>query len=313
MTKIYTLLSLGLFSSLVQATCHPETDRFEQQRLKSTSQDILVVNDHKTRLQWMQCPLGKNGDNCHLGSALLLTPEDIPDEIRTFNQQQDTAFQGWRLPTPQELLTITDQSCRYGTYQDVFQLSVPYTRLDDIYQQVETDYTDKIDTLYSVYQSALTALNTRRARDAEADENVSEWLQNMKQSYDTSLSEQERDQLYTRRKTVLEPWLEQHVAEWPVLRDAKAAFGNAARHGHADSGLASLFQFYNTHRHEYAQKYATDGDLAVKFNTIPEVSTYHDRYLAAGYGFTNNPPTIARYIWGTLNVRLVRTLKQSKE
>lgn len=95
-----------IFSLPVAADeCAVSADRY-------TERGVGAVQDKKTGLIWMRCPLGMSwdGKNCW-GRAEAFTWDDANGAVREFN---DTGYAGgkdWRLPTREELLGIAESGC----------------------------------------------------------------------------------------------------------------------------------------------------------------------------------------------------------
>lgn len=116
--KTTFLISLAaVLSTPLYAQCLPEEGRFEKATIDYHGTNYWVINDNRTNLQWMMCPMGQQGEQC-AGDAILEKRGNLVELIETFNQAESDAALTWRLPHTQELITITDQSCRYGTYPE---------------------------------------------------------------------------------------------------------------------------------------------------------------------------------------------------
>ncbi|RZP54154.1 DUF1566 domain-containing protein, partial [Vibrio vulnificus] len=175
MKATYLISSLALVSAPLFAQCLPQEGRFSKATIEHQGVQYWVINDQKTQLQWMMCPLGQQGEQC-VGEATAEKRPNLEALVNNFNGMEMDAS-SWRLPHTQELLTITDQSCRYGTYPEFFKLSQPTEALEQLYQAV-APYKEKFDILYQRHQDNLVALEKKRQSSPEVDEKVIEWLEN---------------------------------------------------------------------------------------------------------------------------------------
>lgn len=53
-----------LIAAPTLAQCLPEEGRFSKETIEYQGTSLWVVNDNRTQLQWMMCPLGQQGEQC---------------------------------------------------------------------------------------------------------------------------------------------------------------------------------------------------------------------------------------------------------
>ncbi len=125
-------LAIAAASSTSFAQCLPENGRFQKSTLSSANGDIVVVNDNSTGLQWLSCPLGQTSAEC-VGEATKVTVASIDSDVIAFNDSfTNDIDKQWQVPGYRELLSITDQSCQYGTYTEWFKLSISNNDYDTL-------------------------------------------------------------------------------------------------------------------------------------------------------------------------------------
>ncbi|WP_256389303.1 Lcl domain-containing protein [Vibrio vulnificus] len=302
--KTTFLISLAaVLSTPLYAQCLPEEGRFEKATIDYHGTNYWVINDKRTNLQWMMCPMGQQGEQC-AGDAILEKRGNLVELIETFNQAESDAALTWRLPHTQELLTISDQSCRYGTYTEFFKLSQPTEALEQLYQAV-APYKEKFDVLYQRHQDNLVALEKKRHSSPEVDEKVIEWLENSRKLFGGEWSQETSNYVY---KELL-PWLKENSPEWVAVTTSRNKFTNAYHWGDKDLGLEKLSAHYRTHYDVLAQNYATQAGYSVLFKNVPDLGTASDNHLNISYMHT-------QYTLGSLSdwtqyyVRLVRAIPQ---
>ncbi|ELV8719129.1 DUF1566 domain-containing protein [Vibrio vulnificus] len=302
MKATYLISSLTLLSGSLFAQCLPEEGRFSKTTIEHQGVQYWVVNDQKTQLQWMMCPLGQQGEQC-LGEATSEKRPQLERLVNNFNGAEVDAS-SWRLPHTQELLTITDQSCRYGTYTEFFKLSQPTEALEQLYQAV-APYKEKFDILYQRHQDNLVALEKKRQSSPEVDEKVVEWLENSRKLFGGEWSQETSNYVY---KELL-PWLKENSPEWVAVTTSRNKFTNAYHFGDKELGLESLSNHYRTHYDVLAQDFVTQAGYSVRFKNVPDLGTASDNHLNISYMYT-------QYTLGSLSdwtqyyVRLVRAIPQ---
>ncbi|HAS8502766.1 TPA: DUF1566 domain-containing protein [Vibrio vulnificus] len=300
--KTTFLISLAAALSVpVSAQCLPEEGRFEKTMIDFQGTSYWVINDNKTELQWMMCPMGQQGEQC-IGDAVQEKRLDLDGLIETFNQAEGDSTLTWRLPHTQELITISDQSCRYGTYTDYFHLTETTEHLEQLYQAV-APYKEKFDTLYQQHQENLVALENKRQSSPELDEKILDWLENSRKLYEGEWSRETSD--YVHKELV--PWLKENSPEWVAVTTSRSKFSNAYHWGDKDLGLEPLSAHYRTHYDVLAQDFAAQTGYSVRFKNVPDLSTASDNHLNISYNYT-------QYTLGSLSdwpkyyVRLVRAI-----
>ncbi|EHH2478560.1 DUF1566 domain-containing protein [Vibrio vulnificus] len=301
--KTTFLISLAAALSVpVSAQCLPEEGRFEKTMIDFQGTSYWVINDNKTELQWMMCPMGQQGEQC-IGDAVQEKRLDLDGLIETFNQAEGDSELTWRLPHTQELITISDQSCRYGTYTDYFHLTETTEHLEQIYQAV-APFKEKMDILYQRHQDNLALLQKRREADSEVDAKMAEWLQKRRQllNHDEWTLEAHH---YVSQK--LEPWLRENVPEWVNARTSYYKFWNSPHFGDKELGLESLNNFYSNHYSKVDQAYATQNGATISFRNVPKLEVASDSILSVGYDYSLR--TIqSQQNWSIYYVRLVRAI-----
>ncbi|BAC94779.1 hypothetical protein [Vibrio vulnificus YJ016] len=302
--KTTFLISLAaVLSTPLYAQCLPEEGRFEKATIDYHGTNYWVINDNRTNLQWMMCPMGQQGELC-VGDAILEKRVDVVALVETFNQAESDTALTWRLPHTQELITITDQSCRYGTYAEFFKLSQPTEALEQLYQAV-APYKEKFDILYQRHQDNLTVLEEKRQSNPEVDQKVIEWLENSHKLLNGEWSQETSHYVYKE----LIPWLKENSPEWVAVTASRNKFTNAFHWGDAELGLEKLNAHYRNHYVVLAQNYLTQAGYSVSFKNVPNLGTTSDNLLNISYMYT-------QYTLGTLSdweqyyVRLVRAIPQ---
>ncbi len=138
-------LAIAAASSTSFAQCLPENGRFQKSTLSSANGDIVVVNDNSTGLQWLSCPLGQTSAEC-VGEATKVTVASIDDDVIAFNDSfTNDIDKQWQVPGYRELLSITDQSCQYGTYTEWFKLSISNNDYDTLVSEHDEFIADVLD------------------------------------------------------------------------------------------------------------------------------------------------------------------------
>ncbi|HFQ4953735.1 TPA: DUF1566 domain-containing protein [Vibrio vulnificus] len=302
--KTTFIISLAAaLSAPLYAQCLPEEGRFEKATFDYHGTNYWVINDNRTNLQWMMCPMGQQGELC-VGDAILEKRVDVVALVETFNQAESDTALTWRLPHTQELITITDQSCRYGTYAEFFKLSQPTEALEQLYQAV-APYKEKFDILYQRHQDNLTVLEEKRQSSPEVDQKVIEWLENSHKLLNGEWSQETSHYVYKE----LIPWLKENSPEWVAVTASRNKFTNAFHWGDAELGLEKLNAHYRNHYVVLAQNYLTQAGYSVSFKNVPNLGTTSDNLLNISYMYT-------QYTLGTLSdweqyyVRLVRAIPQ---
>ncbi|MGL0958940.1 DUF1566 domain-containing protein [Vibrio vulnificus] len=301
MKATYLISSLALVSGSLFAQCLPQEGRFSKATIEHQGVQYWVINDQKTQLQWMMCPLGQQGEQC-AGDAILEKRVNLATLVETFNQAESDAALTWRMPHTQELITITDQSCRYGTYPEFFKLSQPTEALEQLYQAV-APYKEKFDIIYQQHQENLVALESKRQSSPELDEKILDWLENSRKLYEGEWSRETSD--YVHKELV--PWLKENSPEWVAVTTSRNKFTNAYHFGDKELGLESLSNHYRTHYDVLAQDFVTQAGYSVRFKNVPNLSTASDNHLNISYNYT-------QYTLGSLSdwpkyyVRLVRAI-----
>ncbi|EOB3675401.1 DUF1566 domain-containing protein [Vibrio vulnificus] len=302
--KTTFIISLAAaLSAPLYAQCLPEEGRFEKATIDYHGTNYWVINDNRTNLQWMMCPMGQQGELC-VGDAILEKRVDVVALVETFNQAESDTALTWRLPHTQELITITDQSCRYGTYAEFFKLSQPTEALEQLYQAV-APYKEKFDILYQRHQDNLTVLEEKRQSNPEVDQKVIEWLENSHKLLNGEWSQETSHYVYKE----LIPWLKENSPEWVAVTASRNKFTNAFHWGDAELGLEKLNAHYRNHYVVLAQNYLTQAGYSVSFKNVPNLGTTSDNLLNISYMYT-------QYTLGTLSdweqyyVRLVRAIPQ---
>ncbi|HDY8065250.1 hypothetical protein LO82_17245 [Vibrio vulnificus] len=302
MKATYLISSLALVSGSLFAECLPQEGRFSKTSIEHQGIQYWVINDQKTQLQWMMCPLGQQGEQC-VGDAIAEKIPNIEELVNNFNSMEMDAS-SWRLPHTQELLTITDQSCRYGTYPEFFKLSQPTEALEQLYQAV-APYKEKFDILYQHHQENLVALENKRQSSPELDEKIRDWLENSRKLFGGEWSRETSD--YVHKQLV--PWLKENSPEWVAVTTSRNKFANAYSWGDKDLGLEPLSKHYRTHYDVLAQDFVAQAGYSVRFKNVPDLSTASDNHLNISYNYT-------QYTLGSLSdwpkyyVRLVRAIPQ---
>ncbi|EWS66918.1 hypothetical protein JS84_21530 [Vibrio vulnificus] len=302
MKATYLISSLALVSGSLFAQCLPQEGRFSKTSIEHQGIQYWVVNDNKTQLQWMMCPLGQQGEQC-VGDAIAEKIPNIEGLVNNFNGMEMDAS-SWRLPHTQELLTITDQSCRYGTYPEFFKLSQPTETLEQLYQAV-APYKEKFDILYQRHQDNLVALEKKRQSNPEVDEKVVEWLENSHKLLNGEWSQETSDYVYKE----LVPWLKANAPEWVAATTSRNKFSNAFHWGDKELGLERLSNHYSNNYYPLNQLFATQAGYSVSFRNVPNLGTTSDNRLHVSYMYT-------LYTLGSLSdwtqyyVRLVRPIPQ---
>ncbi|EHU5004624.1 DUF1566 domain-containing protein [Vibrio vulnificus] len=300
MKATYLISSLALVSAPLFAQCLPQEGRFSKATIEHQGVQYWVINDQKTQLQWMMCPLGQQGEQC-VGEATAEKRPNLEALVNNFNGMEMDAS-SWRLPHTQELLTITDQSCRYGTYPEFFKLSQPTEALEQLYQAV-APYKEKFDILYQRHQDNLVALEKKRQSSPEVDEKVIEWLENSRKLFGGEWSQETSD--YVRE--VLVPWLKANAPEWEAMRASRNTFSNAFHWGDKESGLERLSNHYRDNYYPLNQIFATQTGYSVSFKTMPDLGTGSDNHLEIFY--THSQSTLHSLSdWTQYYVRLVRPM-----
>ncbi|HAS8418054.1 TPA: DUF1566 domain-containing protein [Vibrio vulnificus] len=302
--KTTFIISLAAaLSAPLYAQCLPEEGRFEKATIDYHGTNYWVINDNRTNLQWMMCPMGQQGELC-VGDAILEKRVDVVALVETFNQAESDTALTWRLPHTQELITITDQSCRYGTYAEFFKLSQPTEALEQLYQAV-APYKEKFDILYQRHQDNLTVLEEKRQSNPEVDQKVIEWLENSHKLLNGEWSQETSHYVYKE----LIPWLKENSPEWVAVTASRNKFTNAFHWGDAELGLEKLNAHYRNHYVVLAQNYLTQAGYSVSFKNVPNLGTTSDNLLNISYMYT-------QYTLGSLSdwtqyyVRLVRAIPQ---
>ncbi|EGQ9831826.1 DUF1566 domain-containing protein [Vibrio vulnificus] len=302
--KTTFLISLAaVLSTPLYAQCLPEEGRFEKATIDYHGTNYWVINDNRTNLQWMMCPMGQQGEQC-VGDAILEKRGNLVELIETFNQAESNAALTWRLPHTQELITITDQSCRYGTYPEFFKLSQTTEALEQLYQAV-APYKEKFDILYQRHQDNLVALEKKRQSNPEVDEKVVEWLENSHKLLNGEWSQETSDYVYKE----LVPWLKANAPEWVAATTSRNKFSNAFHWGDKELGLERLSNHYSDNYYLLNQLFATQAGYSVSFKNVPNLGTTSDNRLHVSYMYT-------LYTLGSLSdwtqyyVRLVRPIPQ---
>ncbi|HDY8052396.1 TPA: DUF1566 domain-containing protein [Vibrio vulnificus] len=302
--KTTFIISLAAaLSAPLYAQCLPEEGRFEKATIDYHGTNYWVINDNRTNLQWMMCPMGQQGELC-VGDAILEKRVDVVALVETFNQAESDTALTWRLPHTQELITITDQSCRYGTYAEFFKLSQPTEALEQLYQVV-APYKEKFDILYQRHQDNLTVLEEKRQSNPEVDQKVIEWLENSHKLLNGEWSQETSHYVYKE----LIPWLKENSPEWVAVTASRNKFTNAFHWGDAELGLEKLNAHYRNHYVVLAQNYLTQAGYSISFKNVPNLGTTSDNLLNISYMYT-------QYTLGTLSdweqyyVRLVRAIPQ---
>ncbi|HFQ5041160.1 TPA: DUF1566 domain-containing protein [Vibrio vulnificus] len=302
--KTTFLISLAAaISAPLYAQCLPEEGRFEKTTIDYHGTNYWVINDNRTNLQWMMCPMGQQGEQC-AGDAILEKRVNLAALVETFNQAESDAALTWRMPHTQELITITDQSCRYGTYPEFFKLSQTTEALEQLYQAI-APYKEKLDILYQRHQDNLVALEKKRQSSPEVDEKVIEWLENSRKLFGGEWSRETSDYVYKE----LVPWLKENAPEWVAVTASRNKFSNAFHWGDAELGLEKLSAHYRTHYAVLAQNYSTQAGYSVSFKNVPDLGTASDNHLNISYMYTQY--TLGNLSdWTQYYVRLVRAIPQ---
>ncbi|MCU8219035.1 hypothetical protein M2H05_11190 [Vibrio vulnificus] len=89
--KTTFLISLAAALSVpVSAQCLPEEGRFEKTTIDFQGTSYWVINDNKTELQWMMCPMGQQGEQC-IGDAIQEKRLDLMGLLRPSIKLKGTA------------------------------------------------------------------------------------------------------------------------------------------------------------------------------------------------------------------------------
>ncbi|QNE01358.1 DUF1566 domain-containing protein [Vibrio vulnificus] len=300
MKATYLISLLALVSGSLFAQCLPQEGRFSKTSIEHQGIQYWVINDQKTQLQWMMCPLGQQGEQC-VGDAIAEKIQNLEELVNNFNgMEMDVS--SWRLPHTQELISITDQNCRYGTYPEFFKLSQPVEVLEQLYQAV-APYKEKFDILYQQHQENLVALENKRQSSPELDEKILDWLENSRKLYEGEWSRETSD--YVHKELV--PWLKENSPEWVAVTTSRNKFTGAFHWGDEELGLEPLSTHYRTHTDVLAQDFAAQTGYSVRFKNVPDLGTASDNHLNISYNYT-------QYTLGSLSdwpkyyVRLVRAI-----
>ncbi|MBE3667632.1 hypothetical protein BOO25_01570 [Vibrio navarrensis] len=300
MKSTFLMPAIMLIAAPTLAQCLPEEGRFSKETIEYQGTSLWVVNDNRTQLQWMMCPLGQQGEQC-LGAATQRKREELDKIITVFNgdKQPETS---WRLPYTQELLTITDQGCRYGTYTEFFKLTQPIESLEQLYQTV-APYKEKFDIFYQQHQANLLALDHKRRSDAVLDKKVEEWLENSSKLSNGQWSRETSNLVHN----VLVPWLEENSPEWVAVRTSRNKFSNAYDFGDESIGLEKLRAHYESYYEVLNQSFATQAGYSVSFKNVPNLGTGTDNHFEVFYTYEQS--TIqSQGSWLEFYVRLVRPI-----
>lgn len=303
MKSTFLMPAVMLIAAPTFAQCLPEEGRFEKTTIDFQGTSYWVINDNKTELQWMMCPMGQQGEQC-LGAATQKKREELDELITAFNDNEQSE-RAWRLPYTQELITITDQSCRYGTYTEFFKLAQSNESLEQLYQTV-APYKEKFDIFYQQHQANLLALENKRRSDAILDEKVEKWLENSRKLYNGQWTRETSNLVHN----ILVPWLEENSPEWVAVRASRNKFSNAYDFGDESIGLEKLRAHYDNHYEVLNQSFATQAGYSVSFKNVPNLGTGTDDHFDVFY--TYEQYTIqSQGSWLEFYVRLVRPIPNS--
>ncbi|WP_087019777.1 DUF1566 domain-containing protein [Thaumasiovibrio subtropicus] len=287
----YSLLTLALLSTGASA-CLENNGRFEKTSVNTDQGEVIVVNDKKTNLQWLHCPLGQTTEQC-IGDAQEHTfktyfhKDTATAAIAEFNGNF-AEEQHWRLPHTMELGTITDYNCEFGTNLALFSMSVSSTE----YRQMEGN----LKAVRDSYAPLLQAIDDAKAawqHDLEHNPEVIaimaeierlEALREKKPTRELALKIRaqwsklyDKEELVVDGKVVMEDGKPVMVLKYPnysAQGKAQWAFDKVYRKGDESQRLLSYEQEYQAVKVPMAQWFATTGGLGIKLQNSMNYSVH---------------------------------------
>lgn len=305
MRKTILAISLAVISHNTVAQCPSEEGRFDNDKLVGMANDLAVVTDKFTQLQWIKCPLGQTGVSCE-GQAQTVAHSDATSVIESFNAGLNVEDQGWRLPTVQELLTITHLECERGYHDQYFNITHPYSEINDVFVKA-SEFKSYLDILFDEHAQALEAFNEQRSVDDEFDKKINEYIQVQSALYNLNGLSWSRENSNKMHKEI-RPWLTENSPEFNAVNDTQSRFEMApmVNKSYVDgSDIMSLRAIYGQGSPKIDQMYLTNkSDISVSFRVTPRLDTYRTPFFEVGYSYQQI--TLARTSWNGDYVRLVR-------
>lgn len=105
-------LSLLIGGGVAHAACSPNTIAPNTPDIRYTDNGDGTVTDKLTKLVWMQCVIGKSGEDCTTGSEQRLNWKQALQNQVLLNADGGFAnHTDWRLPNRKELTSIINNQC----------------------------------------------------------------------------------------------------------------------------------------------------------------------------------------------------------
>jgi hypothetical protein len=106
-----SVLIVGAFlSAHVLADCNPNITLTKPDRIY-LDHGNGTVTDTETGLMWMKCTLGRSGSNCETGAYVDVNWKQALDAAQSANGAGTFGYTDWRLPSLNELVTLTEMAC----------------------------------------------------------------------------------------------------------------------------------------------------------------------------------------------------------
>lgn len=96
------------YAGLISFSLHENSLEEKSSRRFALNTDDTII-DNNTSLQWMKCTLGQESFfnlSCHTDAKEFSNYLEVEEYIKKFNQQGFAGYYDWRLPTPNELVTL---------------------------------------------------------------------------------------------------------------------------------------------------------------------------------------------------------------